>query len=209
MDYYPVFKRLLDILFSSIAVFCLSPLFYLIIIFVRLDSTGPVFFKQKRTGQDFKPFRLIKFRSMSIRRNEGHKEFDPGDTDRVTRMGSFLRKTKLDELPELFNVLNGNMSIVGPRPEVEKYVQAYPEDFKMILRIRPGLSDYASIKYRDEGEILASQPDPEAHYLNVILPDKIRLARLYAEDVSFSTDLRIIGDTLRSIVALGIERFGD
>ena len=131
---------------------------------------------------------------------ESQREFEPGDNARVTRVGSFLRKAKLDELPELFNVFSGDMSIVGPRPEVEKYVRAYPEDFKAILKIRPGLSDFASIKYRDEESILASQPDPEAHYLNVLLPDKVRLARLYAEEISFSTDLRIIRDTLRSIV---------
>lgn len=137
---------------------------------------------------------------MVLPRNERKAEFEPGDKSRVTRVGSFLRKLKLDELPELYNVLNGDIGIVGPRPEVEKYVQAYPEDFKMILRIRPGLSDYASIKYSDEEAILASQLDPEKYYLNVILPDKVRLARLYAEEISFSTDLRIIIDTLRSIV---------
>ena len=118
MDYYPVFKRLLDIFLSTIGLLILSPLFYLIIIFIRLDSTGPVFFKQKRIGQHFKPFNLIKFRSMSMDRCESQREFEPGDNARVTRIGLFLRKAKLDELPELFNVLNGDMSIVGPRPEV-------------------------------------------------------------------------------------------
>lgn len=200
MDYYPVFKRLLDIFLSTIGLLILSHHFYLIIIFIKLDSPGPIFFKQKRIGQYSMPFQLTKFRSMSIGENESQREFDPGDTEMVTRMGSFLIKTKLHELPELFNVLNGDMSIVGPRPEVDKYVRAYPEDFDTILKIRPGLSDYASIKYRDEEAILASQPDPEAHYLNVILPDKLRLAKRYAKEISFSTDLCIIRDTLRSIV---------
>ena len=200
MDYYLVLKRLLDIFLSTIGLLILSPLFYVIIIFIKLDSPGPIFFKQKRISQHFKPFQLTKFRSMSMDICESQREFEPGDNARVTRVGSFLRKAKLDELPELFNVFSGDMSIVGPRPEVEKYVRAYPEDFKAILKIRPGLSDFASIKYRDEESILASQPDPEAHYLNVLLPDKVRLARLYAEEISFSTDLRIIRDTLRSIV---------
>jgi len=205
--YYPAIKRLLDIVFSLTFLFILSPLFCFIITFVKLDSNSPVFFWQQRIGKDFRPFQLIKFRSMSVSKGAGAQEFDPGDSRRITRVGWILRKTKLDELPELFNVLNGDMSIVGPRPEVEKYVNFYSEDFKAILKIRPGLSDYASIKYRDEEATLASQPDPEAHYLNVILPDKLRLARLYAEGVSFRTDLRIIRDTLKSIVVLGIEEF--
>ena len=145
MDYYPVFKRLLDIFLSTIGLLILSPLFFLIIIFIKLDSAGPVFFKQKRIGQYFKAFQLMKFRSMSISKNPSQRDFDPGDIGRVTRVGSFLRKTKLGELPGLFNVINGQMSIVGPRPEVEKYVQAYPEDFMEILKIRPGLSDFASL----------------------------------------------------------------
>ena len=122
MDYYPVFKRLLDIFLSTIGLLILSPLFYLIIIFIKLDSPGPIFFKQKRIGQHFRPFQLIKFRSMAIGRITSQEEFDPGDNARVTRVGSFLIKAKVDELPELFNVLKGDMSIVGPRPEVEKYI---------------------------------------------------------------------------------------
>ena len=137
---------------------------------------------------------------MVLTQSEVKGQFEPGDKSRVTRVGSFLRKLKMDELPELFNVLNGDMSIVGPRPEVQEYVRAYPEDFKAILKIRPGLSDYASIKYRDEEEILASQPNPEAYYLHVILPDKLRLAKDYAEEVSFRMDVRVIRETLRSIV---------
>lgn len=145
---------------------------------------------------------------MSIARTKNQREFDPGDIGRVTRVGALLRKTKLDELPELFNVLNGYMSIVGPRPEVYKYVRAYPEDFKAILKIRPGLSDFASIKYRDEESILASQPDPEAHYLNVILPDKLRMVSRYGKEISLSTDLRIIRETIKGIAARGIVNLG-
>jgi len=200
VDYYSIFKRLLDIIFSTTAVLVFSPLFYLAIIFIKIDSTGPVFFRQKRIGRHFAPFYLIKFRSMTVLRNPEQGEFDPGDKHRITRAGSFLRKTKLDELPELFNVLNGDMSIVGPRPEVEKYVKVYHEDFKEILKIRPGLSDYASVKYRDEETILANQSDPESYYRQVILPDKINLAKRYIKDISFKTDMQIIGETLKCIV---------
>lgn len=126
-------------------------------------------------------------------------EFDPGDASRITKVGAFLRKTKLDELPELYNVLKGDMSIIGPRPEVEKYIRIHCEDFKEVLKIRPGLSDYASIKYRYEEEILAGQDKPETYYLRVILPDKLRLARRYVKEISLSTDLRIIKETLKAI----------
>jgi lipopolysaccharide/colanic/teichoic acid biosynthesis glycosyltransferase len=128
-----------------------------------------------------------------------YSDFDPGDSKRITQVGRILRQTKLDELPELFNVMNGDMSIVGPRPEVAKYVDYYSQDFKEILKIRPGLSDYASIKYRDEEEILAAQSDPEDYYVHVLLPDKLRLAKRYIGEVSLSTDFHIVRDTLRSI----------
>ncbi len=200
IEYYLVTKRLLDVLLSALAILILWPLFYLIIVFVKLDSIGTVFYRQKRIGKDFRPFQLVKFRSMCVSENPGQREFDPGDKSRVTRVGLFLRKTKLDELPELFNVLKGDMSIVGPRPEVSKYVHSSPEDFKTILKIRPGLSDYASIKYRSEEAILAAKGDPEHYYVHTILPDKLRLARRYAKEVSLGTDLRIIGDTIRSII---------
>ena len=146
------------------------------------------------------PFRLIKFRSMLCEDHASKDQFNPGDKSRVTRIGKFLRKTKIDELPELINVLKGDMSIIGPRPEVARYIQVYPEDFRVVLKIRPGLSDYASVKYRDEEEILATQQDPESHYLQVILPDKLRLAKVYAEKVSFTVDLDIMKKTLRGIL---------
>jgi lipopolysaccharide/colanic/teichoic acid biosynthesis glycosyltransferase len=187
---------------TALSLLLFSPLFYLVIVLVKLDSPGPAFFKQERIGRNFKAFGLIKFRSMVLPRNGRKAAFEPGGNRRVTRVGSFLRKLKLDELPELYNVLNGDLSIVGPIPEVEAYVRAYPEEFKTILKIRPGLSDYASIKYRDEEAILAGQSDPEVHYLTVILPDKLRLAQRYAEEILFITDLRIIRNTLRSIMAL-------
>ena len=167
--------------------------------FVKLESRGPAFFRQKRAGRNQKPFQLLKFRSMVISQNPEQEEFELGDSSRITRLGSLLRRNKLDELPELFNVLNGDMSIVGPRPEVEKYVQFYPDDFKEILAVRPGLSDFASIKYRNEEEILAKQDNPEKYYIKEILPDKLKLARKYLEEISLKTDLRIIGKTIKSL----------
>ena len=127
-------------------------------------------------------------------------QFSPGDVRRITKLGKFLRKTKIDELPELINVIKGEMSIVGPRPEIEKFVQAYSKDFDEILRIRPGLTDFASIKYRDEENILASQSDPDDYYRYVILPDKLSLAKYYLELISLNTDLHIIKNTFKSII---------
>ena len=193
---------MLDIMLSFLALLALSPIFCLAIVLIRLDSPGGPFFFQKRFGRGVKPFRLIKFRSMAPFEHNPKREFEPGCSARITRIGRILRKTKVDELPTLFNVMRGEMSIVGPRPEVEKYIRAYPEDFKAILKIRPGLSGFASIKYRDEGAILASRSDSEYHYLHVILPDKLRLAKEYCRDVSFRTDLLIILETIKSILGI-------
>ena len=193
-------KRILDVLFSTFALIVLTPLFYLLMVAITIESHGGPFFFQKRFGKGFKPFRLIKFRSMLPVTAGSTKDFEPGCTARITTVGRILRKTKADELPTLFNVLFGEMSLVGPRPEVEKYIRTYPEDFKTILKILPGLSDYASIKYRDEETILGRQPDPEHYYCNVIMPDKLLLAKKYAKDASFGTDIRIIGQTIRRII---------
>lgn len=159
-----------------------------------------MFYKHKRVGQNLRPFKLIKFRSMAVNNSGTPKDFEPGETNRVTKIGRFLRNTKIDELPELFNVLKGDMSMVGPRPEVEKYLASYKNDFKDILRFRPGISDFASIKYKDEESILSGQSNPEAHYLNVILPDKLKLGKRYTEKISLTTDLLIIMRTLKSIM---------
>lgn len=201
MVYYnPHIKRFIDVFLSSISLLFLSPLFLFLCILIRIESKGPPFFVHERIGRGMVPFRLIKFRSMTCDENNASKQFSPGDNSRVTKLGNILRKTKIDELPELFNVVNGDMSIVGPRPEVAFYVEAYREDFVEILKIRPGLSDLASIKYRAEEMILQSHANPEQYYLDVILPDKLRLARQYLEIISFKTDLRIIGDTFKNIL---------
>lgn len=197
--YATCFKRVFDILLCGFAILLFSPLFYFVIFFIKLDSPGPVFFRQKRIGKGFKHFRLVKFRSMTMpSRRQG--QFDPGDKSRITRVGALIRMTKIDELPQLLNVLNGDMSIVGPRPEVEKYVKEFRDDYRFVLRVRPGLSDLASVKYRHEEEILSVHPDPDSYYKKAILPDKLRLAKTYVETMSVQADLRIIGETLKTVI---------
>jgi lipopolysaccharide/colanic/teichoic acid biosynthesis glycosyltransferase len=137
---------------------------------------------------------------MRQERDELRRQFDPGDDRRVTRLGRLLRKTKLDELPELFNVVLGDMSIVGPRPEVEKYVSLFRKEYDVILKVRPGLSDLASIKYRNEEEILASRVNSEKYYIDEILPDKLKLAKEYLENISFKADIYIVLETIKSIL---------
>jgi lipopolysaccharide/colanic/teichoic acid biosynthesis glycosyltransferase len=167
---------------------------------IRADSKGPFFFLQKRVGKGGKPFNLVKFRSMTVEKVATKGLFEPGDARRVTFIGKFLRKTKVDELPELFNVLVGDMSIIGPRPEVEKYVELFPEEYDLVLRVRPGLSDFASIKYRNEEDILAGRTDPEEYYLKIILPDKLGLAKEYVDNISFRADMKMVCKTVKSIL---------
>lgn len=193
-------KRIIDIAFSFFALMIILPLFYIIIILIILDSKGSPFFIQKRYGKRGIPFRLIKFRSMVVSSNDSCVQFEPGNNKRITRIGFLLRKTKIDELPELINVFKGDMSIVGPRPEVEKYILLYREEFQNVLKVRPGLSDIASLKYIDEEEILKNEFDAEKYYIKVILPDKLQLAQYYIKNVSFKTDICIINDTIKGIV---------
>ena len=200
IKYNPHIKRSVDFFLSSLAIIFFTPLIITISILICIDSKGSPFFIQERFGRKLVPFRLIKFRSMSSEGVGGNYGFSPGDSRRVTKIGSILRKTKIDELPELFNILKGDMSFVGPRPEVAEYVHAYPNDFEAILIVRPGLTDFASIKYRNEEEILADKADPEKYYRNVILPDKIELARDYVDNISFKMDMSIIRDTLKAVL---------
>ena len=200
MRYHPTIKRIIDFTLATAAFLVFSPFFFLIIVLIKLDSPGPPFFIQERVGKGMKLFRLIKFRSMTCRFKSEDRQFDAGDSCRITRIGTLLRKTKLDELPELVNIIRGDMSIIGPRPEVPKYVGAYSDGFKKILQIRPGLSDFASIKYRNEEEILTCHCDPDKCYREIILPDKLELAKRYCEDVSFKTDFGIVLDTIKCIL---------
>jgi lipopolysaccharide/colanic/teichoic acid biosynthesis glycosyltransferase len=189
-----VMKRILDIGVSLIGLICLLPLMLLVAVLIKLDSSGPVFFKQERMGRNFRPFWIYKFRTM--REASDGLLLTVGQDPRITRIGWFLRKTKLDEVPQLINVLKGDMSLVGPRPEVRKYVELFQRDYEKILKIRPGVTDIASLEYQDEAELLGQCKNAEEEYVRRILPDKIRLAEEYASRSSFFFDLGLILKTL-------------
>ena len=193
-------KRLFDIFASLIGLIILFPIFVLVAIIIVVSSRGGIIFSHKRVGKDNLDFRVYKFRTMRINTAES-SELTLGNTDsRITGIGRFLRKLKLDELPQLYNVLLGDMSIVGPRPEVRKYVDLYTEEQKVVLTVRPGITDYASIEYADEGALLEQADDPEKEYVEVIMPAKLLLAIKYVKEQSFLNDLAIIFRTLWRII---------
>ena len=194
-------KRLFDILFSFAGIILLLPFFILISVFVALSSKGGVFYVQKRVGKDDRDFSLFKFRTMhSGAERKGLLTVGAKDS-RVTRVGYFLRKYKLDELPQLFNVLFGSMSLVGPRPEVRKYVELYNEEQKKVLTVKPGITDYASIEYSNENEILARSSTPEQTYISEIMPHKLALNLKYIREKGLMTDLKIIFRTIAKIAS--------
>lgn len=193
-------KRLFDIVCSFLGLAALSPFLSVVSLLIKIDSQGSVFFFQKRMGLNGRLFNLIKFRSMIVVHNPQECQFNPGDKSRVTRIGRFIRKTKIDELPELLNVLKGDMSFVGPRPEVLKYRHIYTGEFAPVLSLRPGITDLASIKYRNEEELLNQSQDAEKMYCELILPDKLRLCLKYKEMIGFKTDLKIIFATLGRVL---------
>lgn len=193
-------KRIFDISFSLVGLLILAPLLLLIALAVSIDSQGGAFYRQLRIGRYGRTFRLFKFRTMRPM-SEHSGLLSLGESDpRITRIGAMLRKYKLDELPQLLNVLLGQMSLVGPRPEVPRYVAHYDERQRRVLTVRPGLTDLASLEYFDEGKLLAASPDPEKTYLETILPHKLELALRYVQEQSLATDLRIIGRTLLRIL---------
>ena len=193
-------KRVFDILVSVFILIILLPVEIIIVLFIYREDRKTIFFKQKRMGLNKKPFILYKFRSMSIDKTISNENFDAGDQSRVTRIGKLLRKTKLDELPQLFNVLIGDMSLVGPRPEVKKWVDFYPQQWAYILTMKPGITDKAAILYRNEEEILAKVKNPEKHYGEIILPQKLNIYRDYILNHSIIGDIQIIFRTILSIV---------
>lgn len=193
-------KRLLDITASGIGLLLLCPLFFVLAIWIKLDSQGPVFYRQVRVGKGNRDFRIFKFRSMRIGSDKGSLITVGGHDARITRSGYFIRKYKLDELPQLINVFLGDMSLVGPRPEVRRYVDLYTEEQRRVLNVRPGITDPASIKYRNENELLEGAEDPERYYIEVIMPDKLRLNIAYATNQSLLGDLRLICETFKAIV---------
>ncbi|MBI4282091.1 MAG: sugar transferase [Chloroflexi bacterium] len=193
-------KRSFDLAISFIGIMAASPLLILISIWIKLDSRGPVFYRGARVGLHGKPFRIYKFRSMVINAERLGGPSTAGDDPRITRAGLFIRRYKLDELPQLINVLKGEMSLVGPRPEVKLYVDMYTEEEKAILELRPGITDWASLWNPDEGAVLAGSPDPEKTYLEVIRPEKIRLQLRYARERSFWVDIKILMATLLTVL---------
>ena len=192
-------KRIFDILFSIIGLLALFPFFVFVALLVVIDSEGGIFYIQKRIGKNGIAFNLFKFRTMSIG-SDKEGLLTVGNKDaRITKVGYYLRKYKIDELPQLINVLNGTMSFVGPRPEVAKYVALYTEEQREILKLKPGITDYASLEYFNENELLALAENPEDAYVNDVLPAKIKLNKKYIANKSFITDCTIILKTIFKI----------
>ncbi len=193
-------KRLFDITASGLGLLVLSPLFLIIAVWIKFDSPGPVFYRQVRVGRGNKDFRLFKFRSMRVGSDKKGLITVGGHDPRVTRSGYFIRKYKLDEFPQLINVFIGDMSLVGPRPEVRKYVDLYTPEQLHVLDVRPGITDMASIRYRNENELLEQAADPEQYYRDVVMQDKLRINLEYVADHSFFKDLKIIFMTFKAVV---------
>ena len=193
-------KRIFDVVASGLGLLVLSPFFLLLAVWIKLDSAGPVFYRQVRVGRYNRNFRLFKFRSMRVWSDKKGLITVGGRDPRVTRSGYFIRKYKLDELPQLINVLLGDMSLVGPRPEVRKYVEMYTSEQLHVLDVRPGITDMASIRYRNENELLAEAEDPEAYYIREIMPDKLKINLEYVAKHSFWLDMKLIFKTITEVV---------
>lgn len=193
-------KRLFDIIASGLGLIILSPLFLVVAVWVKLDSPGPVFYKQIRVGRNNKDFFLYKFRSMRVGSDKKGLITIGGHDPRVTRSGYYIRKYKLDEFPQLINVFKGEMSLVGPRPEVRKYVDLYTPEQMHVLDVRPGITDLASIRYRNENELLEQASAPEQYYRDVVMQDKLRINLEYVRNHSFLGDIRLIFNTFIAIV---------
>ena len=193
--------RFFDIIFSALGLIVLSPVFAAICLKIKASSKGGCFYIQERIGKDGKPFGLYKFRTMRIGADsEGLLTVGEHDA-RITRVGYFLRKTKMDELPQLWNVLKGDMSLVGPRPEVRKYVDLYTDEQRKVLGVRPGITDYASIEYVNENELLSKAEDPDRTYIEEVMPDKIKLNMRYLEHYTVGEYFKIIFLTFKSLIS--------
>ena len=192
--------RFFDFILSLVGLVILAPLFIVLSVWIKIDSKGPVFYKQVRVGQNSKDFGLFKFRSMVVDADKKGLITVGGRDPRITRSGYFIRKYKLDELPQLINVLVGDMSLVGPRPEVRKYVDLYTDEQQKVLSVKPGITDYASIEYMDENEILGKSNDPEKTYIEEIMPEKIKYNMKYIQNKNVSEYFKIIFLTLLKIV---------
>jgi lipopolysaccharide/colanic/teichoic acid biosynthesis glycosyltransferase len=194
-------KRSFDIVFSLIGLILLMPLFFVVAVLIKLSSSGPIFYLQMRVGLNGNDFKLYKFRTMMVDADKQGLLTVGGRDPRVTSIGYYLRKFKIDELPQLMNVLFGSMSFVGPRPEVRKYVDMYTEEQKNVLSIKPGITDYASLEYFNENDLLSRSENPEQVYIQEVLPAKLKLNLKYMREAGFFTDLKIIFRTLARIVS--------
>lgn len=202
-------KRLFDLLCASVALLLLAPLLLVLALVIKLDSPGPVFFRQERVGRHGRPFRIHKLRTMAADAPQRGLAITVGADPRITRCGAWLRRTRLDELPQLIDVLQGHMSLVGPRPEVPRYVQHYPPGLReRALAVRPGITDPSSLAFIDEAGLLAKASDPEREYIEHILPRKLQAAADYAEQATLWTDLRVIVRTLRVLLGKGRNEVG-
>lgn len=193
-------KRLFDILSSGLGLIVLSPLFAVLAVWIKADSKGPVFYRQTRVGRNNKDFRLYKFRSMRPDSDKLGLITVGGHDPRVTRSGYYIRKYKLDEFPQLINVFIGDMSFVGPRPEVRKYVDMYSPEQMRVLSVRPGITSLASIRYRNENDILAAADDPDRCYIEQVMPDKLAIDLEYVDRATLWNDIKLIFSTFREII---------
>jgi lipopolysaccharide/colanic/teichoic acid biosynthesis glycosyltransferase len=193
-------KRVFDVIVAAVGLLLLTPLLLLVSLLIKFDSPGPVFFTQERMGRKFRSFRIYKFRTMVPDAPRLGGKITAGADPRITRIGRYLRWTKVDELPQLFNVLKGDMSVVGPRPEVRQYVELFRSDYEEILQVSPGITDLASMHYRHEAELLGRSENPEDRYVKEILPEKIKLAKEYLHRSSFFFDIVVLLKTFVAIV---------
>jgi lipopolysaccharide/colanic/teichoic acid biosynthesis glycosyltransferase len=192
-------KRLFDVGFAFFGMALLAPMTVLVWVLIHMDDGGPVFYRQLRVGQDGRPFKILKFRTMSVGAESAGPAITASGDRRVTRVGAVLRSSKLDELPQLWNVLRGEMSIVGPRPEVPRYVALYTPEQRVVLRLRPGITDEASVQFKDEERLLARAPDPEEFYLEHCVPRKIELNLAYGRRANVLRDLVVIWRTIAAV----------
>ncbi len=200
MLYRRYIKRFIDIILSLTGLIIFAPFFLVIAVLIKKEDGGSVFFRQVRVGQNGRPFKIYKFRTMVENAERLGAKVTKEDDPRITEIGKFLRKYKIDELPQLINVLKGEMSLVGPRPEVPKYVEIFKKDYEEILKVKPGITDYASLEYKDENKLLKGAENPEEIYIKEILPVKIKYYKRYIKDISFITDIKLIIKTIMGIV---------
>ena len=197
---YRFSKRCFDIFFSLLGILFLLLLFLFVAIAIKCSSKGPVLFKQKRVGKNGKTFKIWKFRSMVVDAEAKGRQITTDGDSRITKVGKFIRKTKIDELPQLFNVLSGKMSFVGPRPEVPRYVELYTEEQRKVLTVKPGITDLASIEYRNENDLLKEAEDPDRKYIEEIMPAKLELNLKYIEKAGFFYDIGLIFKTVFKVI---------